>query len=212
MFFTPSQDLWFTATVSWFPFNVVKYEDLWILFYSFCHIIYQVLAQTGKQLGCSDWILIDVWDVWARVTFISKEFHIILHFLPLVFFFFSALTDHPDQIRTKPNKRTWFSLQTGLNIFDSSFSLFSLLLFGCDWSVCQVWWGIMALERVYVSVMWLQQMAQLSIREGTPAVCSPASCFTAIKYHQGRAEEWEERSEGGGKRGSRWSYETGSFQ
>lgn len=32
-------------------------------------------------------------------------------------------------------------------------------------------------------------MAQLSIRVGSPAVCSPASCFTAIKYHQGSAKE-----------------------
>lgn len=63
--------------------------------------------------------------------------------------------------------------------------------------MCQVWWGIMALERVCISGMWLQQMAQLSIRVGSPAVCSPASCFTAIKYHQGRAKKWEGRSKGG---------------
>lgn len=43
-------------------------------------------------------------------------------------------------------------------------------------------------------------MAQLSIRVGSPAVCSPASCFTAIKYHQGRAKERgkeQRRREGG---------------
>lgn len=77
----------------------------------------------------------------------------------------------------------------------------SLWLFGRDWSMCQVWWGIMALERFCSSVMWLQQMAQLSIRVGSPAVCSPASCFTAIKYHQGRARE---RGKEQGKEGGRW--------
>lgn len=79
-----------------------------------------------------------------------------------------------------------------------SFSV-SLMLFGHDWSMCQVWWGIMALERVCSSVMWPQQMAQLSIRVGSPAVCSPASCFTAIKYHQGSAKEGrkEQGREGG---------------
>lgn len=41
-------------------------------------------------------------------------------------------------------------------------------------------------------------MAQLSIRVGSPAVCSPASCFTAIKYHQGRGKE-----SGGGRAGKR---------
>lgn len=42
-------------------------------------------------------------------------------------------------------------------------------------------------------------MAQLSIRVGSPAVCSPASCFTAIKYHQGSAKEGrkEQGREGG---------------
>lgn len=32
-------------------------------------------------------------------------------------------------------------------------------------------------------------MAQLSIRVASPAVCSPASCSTALKYHRGRAKE-----------------------
>lgn len=32
-------------------------------------------------------------------------------------------------------------------------------------------------------------MAQLSIRVGSPAVCSPVSCFTAIKYHRGSAKQ-----------------------
>lgn len=84
--------------------------------------------------------------------------------------------------------------------------------FGYDWSICQVWWGIMALERVCSSVMWPQQMAQLSIRVGSPAVCSPVSCFTAIKYHQGsgkkgrkeQGREWEKVSEGKSKKGNKW--------
>lgn len=36
-------------------------------------------------------------------------------------------------------------------------------------------------------------MAQLSIRVGSPAVCSPVSCFTAIKYHRGSAKEGQMR-------------------
>lgn len=86
---------------------------------------------------------------------------------------------------------------------DSLLSL-SVLLFGHDWSMCQVWWGFMVLERVCSSVMWLQQMAQLSIRVGSPAVCSPVSCFTAIKYHRGSAKQGQmgvcgEKSHKGGK-------------
>lgn len=46
------------------------------------------------------------------------------------------------------------------------------------------------------TVMWPQQMAQLSIRAGSPAVCSPASCSAATKYHRGSVKEGEGR-EGG---------------
>lgn len=48
-------------------------------------------------------------------------------------------------------------------------------------------------------------MAQLSIRVGSPAVCSPVSCFAAIKYHRGSAKEgqmrvWREKSHKAGRK------------
>lgn len=60
-------------------------------------------------------------------------------------------------------------------------------------------------------------MAQLSIRVGSPAVCSPASCFTAIKYHQGRAKErgkeglGRKKGKGGREGGERRVGECGFF-
>lgn len=44
-------------------------------------------------------------------------------------------------------------------------------------------------------------MAQLSIRVGSPAVCSPVPCFTAIKYHRGSEKEGRVREGRGGEGG-----------
>lgn len=56
-------------------------------------------------------------------------------------------------------------------------------------------------------------MVQLSIRAASPAVCSPASCSAATKYHRGSVKEGEGReaeregevtSWGGVNRSERW--------